>query len=135
VRIEGDIAALAAERALKEDIAEAIKILAQIKKRLDEGASQIEQFLEYDKELHLTIAQMTGNPAYMFILRAIHNNIHRFYDQFLPKREGVLLDNYRNHCKTIEAIEKKKPNDARKLAEYHVHQNYRIMTKKELLVW
>ncbi len=130
--IEGDVANLAAQRAQKPDIDQLKIVLNDLKIQVDKGTSHFHKFLEEDKKFHLYLSHITGNPIYIFILKTIHDNIHRFYEDLLPKREDVLLENFKDHCEISIAIENKRNKEAMKHAENHVRRNYRFMTKKEL---
>ena len=118
--IEGKVASLAAERARDEDVERLKALLGEASKHLAGNETDWEAFLRIDKRLHLELANISGNPLYMYIFQAIHGNIHRYYETYLPKVEEHHREEYNNLCNIVRAIEERDPSKAAALAEYHV---------------
>lgn len=130
--VEGIIAAHAAQRHGKEDITKLKKLLAKARKCVERGRSQRDSFINIDKQIHMTLAEITGNPIYISVLHSIHDNIHRYYDRFLSMEKPELEENYQDLCDIIEAIESGRVEQARELAQHHVKRfNRYMMIKKE----
>jgi DNA-binding FadR family transcriptional regulator len=120
--VEGSMAAQAAERRSAADIRRLKELLAEARVCVQTGRQRRDDFLEADKQIHLTIAATTQNPIYQSVLASIHENIHRYYDRFLSMKERELKENYQDLCNLVEAIDKGNADDARRLARAHVQR-------------
>ncbi len=127
--VEGSVAALAAERAKKEDIERLKELLKEARKHLEGGASHWDAFIRVDEQLHLALAHITGNPLYISIEQTVHENIHRYYMKFLPWKETVMGENYQDLCDIVAAVEHGDGVRARSLAQSHVHRFHQYMEK------
>ncbi len=125
--VEGIVAGLAVERAKSEDIQHMKRLLADAKTHLDEGASGWDEFIRVDNQLHMALAHIAGNPIYKSVLRTIYDNIRRYFDQFLPREEGLLQENYQDLCEIVEAVEQRQAARAHLLVQNHVYRFNRIM--------
>jgi len=128
--VEGMVAGLAVERAKSEDIQYLKKLLADAKTHLDEGASGWDNFIHVDNQLHMALAHIAGNPIYESVLQTIYDNIHRYFDQFLPREEGLLKENYRDLYEIVKAVENGQAAQAHLLVQNHVYRFNRIMEEK-----
>ena len=99
--MEGIIAAHAAEKHAKEDIQKLKQLLTRARTCVAKGRSQRNAFLAVDKQIHMTMADITGNPIYISVLHSIHDNIHRYYEQFLSMEEPELQENYQDLCSIV----------------------------------
>jgi len=129
--VEGIIAAHAAQRRRLEDILKLKQLLAEARKCVEGGRSRRDAFISIDKQIHMAMADITGNPIYISVLHSIHANIHRYYDRFLSMEERELEENYRDLCDIVTAVEKGRVEQARELARQHVKQFNRYMNNKE----
>ena len=125
--VEGIIAAHAAQWRNKEDIANLKKLLTKARACVEKGRSHRDAFIQIDKQIHMTLADITGNPIYISVLHSIHDNIHRYYDRFLSMEKRELEENYQDLCAIIEAIESSQASQARELARQHVKRFSRYM--------
>jgi len=130
--VEGIVAGLAVERVKGKDIQYLKKLLADAKTLLDEGASGWDAFLRVDNQLHMMLAHIAGNPIYESVLKTIYDNIHRYFDQFLPREEGLLRENYRDLCEIVEAVENGQAAQVRLLVQNHVYRFNRLMEERAL---
>ncbi|HUV59186.1 MAG TPA: FadR/GntR family transcriptional regulator [Desulfatiglandales bacterium] len=130
--VEGIVAGLAVERVKSEDIHYLKKLLADAKTHLDEGASGWDNFIHVDNQLHMALAHIAGNPIYESVLQTIYDNIHRYFDQFLPREEGLLRENYRDLCEIVEAVENGHAAQAHLLVQNHVYRFNRLMEERAL---
>ena len=130
--VEGIVAGLAVERVKAKDIQYLKKLLADAKTLLDEGASGWDAFLMVDNQLHMMLAHIAGNPIYESVLQTIYDNIHRYFDQFLPREEGLLRENYQDLCKIVEAVENGQAAQAHLLVQNHVYRFNRLMEERAL---
>ena len=128
--VEGIVAAHAAERHTAEDIKILRQLLAQAHECVAQGSPRRNAFIKLDKQIHMNMAVITGNPIYISVLHSIHDNIHRYYDRFLPMESRELHENYQDLCGIIQAVENGQADLARKLARSHVLR-FRHLTKDE----
>jgi DNA-binding FadR family transcriptional regulator len=129
--VEGIIAAQAAKLHNKQDIKKLKQLLSKALEYVEKGRSERNSFIEMDKQIHMTMAEISGNPIYISILHSIHQNIHRYYDRFLSMDETELQENYQDLCSMVEAIETGQVDRARELARHHVKRFNQYMKKKE----
>ena len=129
--VEGIVTGLAAERTKKEDIQYLMNLLKEAKIHIDEGVSHWDEFIRVDNTLHMAMAHIAGNPVYQSVLQTVHDNINRYYDQFLPKEEEIMRENYQDLCGIVKAVEDRQADKSRILAQDHVHRFYRFMEEKE----
>ena len=125
--VEGIVAAHAAERHTADDIKLLRQLLAQAHKCVNQESPQRNAFIKLDKQIHMNMAVISGNPIYISVLHSIHDNIHRYYDQFLAIENHELRDNYQDLCEIIQAVENGQADLARKLARNHVLRFSRYM--------
>jgi len=128
--VEGIVAGLAVERAKKEDIQYLKNLLAEAKTNLDEGSSHWDDFIQVDNQLHMALAHIAGNPIYESVLQTIYDNIHRYFDQFLPREEEILRENYRDLREIVKAVEKGQAAQAHLLVQNHVYRFNRLMEER-----
>ena len=129
--VEGIVAAHAAERYTQKDIIKLKELLANAHECVAKGSSHRNAFIEIDKRIHMTMAEITENPIYISVLHSIHDNIHRYYDRFLSMQDPELEENYQDLYNIIEAVEKGRADQARKLAQNHVQRFNFYMKKRE----
>jgi DNA-binding FadR family transcriptional regulator len=120
--VEGSIAAQAAERRNPSDIRKLKDLIDVARGCLEFGRQRRDEFLEVDKQIHMTIAATTRNPIYQSVLTSIHDNIHRYYDRFLSMDDRELLENFRDLCELVDAIDRGAADDARRFAREHVRR-------------
>jgi DNA-binding FadR family transcriptional regulator len=124
---EGNAAALAAERATPEDIAEMKRMLSIAADHVQSGIRSWEGFYDADTDLHIAIARASGNSVYEFVLKMVHGNIQRFYQAYPLRDEPTMRENYQDLCEIVDAIEKRQPTVVRSLVQSHVRRFNRYM--------
>ncbi len=108
IKIEGSLMELAASRATKKDIKELETLFNQAKACYEKN--DWENFLKTDERMHTYIGTMTRNPVFQFVQKSIHDNIHRYYAEYLPMNKERTLENLTDFEKIIDAM---KVNDAK----------------------
>jgi DNA-binding FadR family transcriptional regulator len=84
--LEGMLARRAALRAGPEGIGELRGLLASAEDLAAAGPAQWEAVMEVDKEVHLALARLGGNPLHHFFLATVHDNLHHYHiSAFLPR--------------------------------------------------
>ena len=129
--VEGIVAAHAAKRRTKEDISRLYELVEVARNCVAGGTSQRNAFIEIDKQIHMTLAQVAKNPIYISVLHSVHENIHRYYDRFLSMEERELQENHQDLCDLVKAVENGQTDQARQLARGHVQRFNRYMKKRE----
>jgi GntR family transcriptional regulator, transcriptional repressor for pyruvate dehydrogenase complex len=128
--VEGAVAGMAARRAAPGEIETLQTLLAEAEAHYSQGLSQWNDFVRVDEKIHMALAEISGNPIYRFILRTVHDNIHRYYDRFLSMGETELDENYRDLCRIVAAVAQGDAVRAREVAEAHVVRFNRYMAMK-----
>ncbi|MCG6909637.1 MAG: FadR family transcriptional regulator [Deltaproteobacteria bacterium] len=128
--VEGSILALAAERASPEDVEKLKALLEKARVYLGKGTAARDDFIDTDIRIHLLLAEITGNPIYVSLIHSVHRNIHQYYDRFLSMGPSDLRENYQDLKIMIEAVEKGHANQARIIAQNHIHRFNRRMKQK-----
>jgi DNA-binding FadR family transcriptional regulator len=114
----------------REDV-ELKKLVEAARKCVDGGISQRDAFIGIDKQIHMTLARVAENPIYISVLHSVHDNIHRYYDQFLSMDRPELQENYQDLHDLVDAVEKGQADNARRLARDHVHRFNKYMKRRE----
>ncbi|MCP3875921.1 MAG: FadR family transcriptional regulator [Desulfobacteraceae bacterium] len=102
IKIEGSLVEIAASRATKEDIKE-LEILFNKAKGYYEK-DDWGNFLKTDEKMHMYIGTMTRNPVFQFVQKSIHDNIHQYYEEYLPMNKKRTLENLTDFEKIIKAM-------------------------------
>jgi DNA-binding FadR family transcriptional regulator len=129
--VEGMVTGLAAERAKEEDIELLKRLLGEAKTFVAKGVSHWDEFIQVDNMLHMALAHIAGNPVYQSVLKTVHDNIIRYYDRFLPRKEQNMRENYEDLCGIVKAVENGQSTEARLLAQEHVNRFNRFMEEME----
>lgn len=130
--VEGSVASLSARRATAADIQRLRKLLSQARALVDQEPVDRDAFLETDKQIHLELANISGNPVYIFVLRSVHDNIHQYYYRFLSMKKPEFMNNYQDLKEIVGAVERGQADEARVLARSHVIKFFRLMQQREI---
>lgn len=128
--VEGIVAGLAVQRAAEKDVEGLKELLKEAETHLAAGRSQWDSFIKLDNRLHMALARIAGNPIYESILKTIYENIHRYFDRFLERKEEIIEENYRDLCEIVRAVEEKDAARANRLVKDHVSKFNRLMEQK-----
>lgn len=118
--VEGMVAAMAANRATEADIRNLKGLLKEAGDFLNQGTPGWDAFIRVDNQIHMTLAKMAGNPVYESVLRTVYDNIHRYFDRFLPREESIIEENYRDLKEIVKAVEGGRAEKASRLVQDHV---------------
>jgi DNA-binding FadR family transcriptional regulator len=121
-RVEGDVVILATSRMTASDTRILKTLLNEARKCLDRGSEAVSDFLTADKNIHLYFAKITGNPIYISILKTIHENIRRYYDEFLVMEEPEMNENLQDLEDVVKAMESGEAEKAGSIARTHVRR-------------
>ena len=130
-RVEGDVVVLATSRMKASDTRNLKALLNKARKCVDRGAEAVSDFLTADKNIHLYFAKITGNPIYISILKTIHENIRRYYDEFLVMEEPEMKENLQDLENVVAAMESGAAEAAGDIARTHVRRFNGYMEMRE----
>jgi GntR family transcriptional repressor for pyruvate dehydrogenase complex len=128
--VEGIVTGTAAELAGKKEIKDLEALLSQAQDCCRQGLSAWKEFIRIDEKMHMTLAEIARNPLYRFILRTVHDNIHQYYDQYLPGSVPEMKENLKDLEKIVKAVAAGKAKKAQKLARDHVYRFNLYMQKR-----
>ncbi len=127
--LEGLVASRAAEKATEKDIAVLKGLLEEGEALLSEKIFDWKAFLDVDRRMHIGVASIARNPIHEFILTSIHENIFRYYENYLPKTKKVSRLNYKDMFDLVQAIEQGDEALAAQKAREHVGHGWSFMKK------
>jgi DNA-binding FadR family transcriptional regulator len=120
--VESSVAAIAARRAQPPDLIDLEALLKEAQGFKDMGVDYWREFVDVDKHIHQALAHITGNPMYIAVHQAVHDNIQRYYEQFLPWTPEMLQENYQDLCDIVQSVKEGKDDRARHQAHRHVQR-------------
>lgn len=120
--VEGEVAALAAQRATPDDIKVLENLLQRTRHFKEQGQDVSQEFLEADMQVHLKLAEIAGNPIYHFVHLSVHDNIGRYYERYLTMDDSEMLENFQDLESIVQAVAKGHSEEARRLAVDHVYR-------------
>lgn len=120
--LEGTVAGLAAERATNGDLTVLKNLYDQTVAAFDAGREQWDTAIRCDEQIHLALARIAGNPLFIAVLETVYQNIHTYYESYLPMEESVLAENINDLKVIIDAVAKKDSAKAHDRARHHVRK-------------
>jgi DNA-binding FadR family transcriptional regulator len=129
--VEGNVVALAAKRATPSDIRQLRLLLEEARQYKENGISHQDAFIRVDELLHQALARISQNPMYTSILQTLHENIHPYFENFLPRDPHVIEENFSDLCDIVQAVENGDAKKARTLAQRHVRRFNQYMIQKK----
>jgi len=129
--VEGNVVALAAKRATPSDLRQLRLLLEEARHYKENGISHLDAFIRVDELLHQALARITQNPMYTSILQTLHENIHPYFENFLPREPHVIEENFSDLCEIVQAVENGDAQKARRLAQLHVRRFNQYMIQKK----
>lgn len=128
--LEGVVASRAAAKATQKDIALLKGLLEEGEALFSEERFDWKEFLDVDRRMHIAVSAVARNPIHEFILTSIHENIFRYYENYLPKAKKVSRQNYEDMLQLVRAIEKGDEALAAETAREHVGHGWSFMKKR-----
>lgn len=126
--VEADIASLAARRRTGEDLAHLAGILEAARYHL-ETAYDWDAFIAADGKFHQALARIARNPLFSLVQRAVHENIHEYYEAYLARKRVILNENHRDLMALYNAVKAGNGDRAAALMRDHVVKFDRHMTR------
>lgn len=122
--LEPEMAALAASKASEEQVIEMQQVINLMDRSL-EGIDPLENFLYADHKFHNLLAESTGNPLILMLIKPL-GVLMRNQQQFhLYQVKGGPIKSQNYHRAILEAIKNKNPEEARTAMRDHIQQVYR----------
>ncbi len=129
--MEGNVVALAATRATRTDILELKELLNEARLYMEKGISHQDSFIKVDEHIHQALARISQNPVYISVLQTIHENIHPYFENFLPREPQIIEENFKDLLEIVEAVENNDAIKARLIAQQHVKRFNQLMIQKK----
>lgn len=129
--VEGIVAAMATARASKKDIRMLEALVAEAQRHVATGPAAWDDFVNVDKRFHQALARISGNSIYILINQMVHDNIQRYYDDFLPVDNRVLTENFSDLRQILDIVKSGDSEAARKVAIRHVQRFSEYMESTE----
>ncbi|MFZ7124958.1 MAG: FadR/GntR family transcriptional regulator [Desulfobacterales bacterium] len=129
--VEGTVAAMAAQRATGKDLEQLDRYIREAEETVRLGVHHWREFVQVDQKIHQALAKITGNPMYIVVHQMVHDNIQRYYEQFLPWTEAMLQENFEDLRQIVELIRQRRKSEARALAQKHVRRFNGYMMARE----
>jgi DNA-binding FadR family transcriptional regulator len=118
--LEGEASSMVAQHVTPQMAAELNGLLAKAREVLEKNPADWEGHYDYDDEIHVAIARMTGNELFIAVLSSLHFKMLDEDDRFAPKAPELLWENYEGLSKIVTAIVQQKPEEAELAAREHV---------------
>ena len=117
--IESDIASLAAQRGTAQDLETLSEILDEAGSHLDDPYDW-DGFIGADGRFHQQLAKMAGNQLFSLVQKAVHENIHEYFETYLSRRWEILEENYNDLKSIYLAVKRGDAKEAATLMGSHV---------------
>jgi DNA-binding GntR family transcriptional regulator len=129
--VEGDVVRLATSRLKDADIDALDKLLEEARDSIDRGAGAVPDFLTADINIHQYFAKITGNPIYTSLFKTIHNNMRRYFEEYLFKEVSEMKEDLRDLENVVAAMKKGDAELACKILCNHVRRFNTYMESRE----
>ncbi len=126
--VEADIASLAAQRRTPEDLEILAKILEEARHHLTE-AYDWDAFIAADGRFHQELARIARNRLFSLVQKAVHENIHEYYEAYLSRKPEILDENHQDLIDLFNAVKDGNGVRAAALMSSHVVKFDRHMTR------
>jgi len=118
--LEGDAARHAARNGDPDSLSRLDRVMEEIRTLAQGAPDNWEGFNRLDAEFHLILARMGGNPLVEANLSTIHENIHTYFQQYLPFSRELLEQDVADLERIRAAVAEADPDEAERLARGHV---------------
>jgi DNA-binding FadR family transcriptional regulator len=126
--LEGLVTCRAARQAEAGRMAEIDRLLQQAEILAGQGAAQWEAFMQADRDIHLALARLAGNPLHLFFLETVHTHFHRYHiNAYLPRDEATIRVTLAELQAIVKAVSRGEAERAESLAREHVRRATQAM--------
>jgi DNA-binding FadR family transcriptional regulator len=128
--LEGIVTRRAAEAARTGDTTTLRRLLAEAAECAEHGAERWEEFMRIDRDVHLALARLAGNPLHHFFLETVHTNVHRYHiTAYLPRTDATIRRTLSELEDIVAAVCRGRGERAESLAREHVARATAIMRR------
>jgi DNA-binding FadR family transcriptional regulator len=128
--LEGLVTRRAALAARARDTGELRRLLAEAGRCAAGGVARWEELMRLDRDIHLALARLAGNPLHHFFLETVHTNFHRYHiTSFLPRTEETIRRTLAELAEIVEAVCRGQAEEAERLAREHVRRATDVMQR------
>jgi DNA-binding FadR family transcriptional regulator len=117
--IEKSVTSIAAQKADSKDIRLLKYLLEDVSSFIGKGSGWVDGFIEADKALHISIAQISENPLVSKALEATFG-LDRYFNRFLNLSPALMEENLNDLRDMVEAIENHQPETAGRICHSHI---------------
>ena len=129
--VEGDITALAAQKATSEEISQLRSLAESAAGYLRNHRTEYRNFYALDQSFHIELARITGNPVYLMVAKSVHANIMKYYEDHLKMGPEDMRQNVEFFFDTVDILRMRQVNEAKILAESHVmHFGRKMLSRR-----
>jgi GntR family transcriptional regulator, transcriptional repressor for pyruvate dehydrogenase complex len=129
--LEGIVARRAALRAETGMAAALAPLLRHAETLAEGGAANWDAFMQADREIHLALARIGGNPLHHFFLETVHTNLHRYHIiRYLPRTAKTIRTTLAELQAIVAAVTAGAAQRAEALARNHVRRATAAMKKR-----
>lgn len=125
--LEGHAAEQAAQTASPEDLHGLRDILGRIREHAACRPEDWETFNGLDAQFHQALARMGENPLVEANLKTVHENVHTYFQKYLPFSRDLLDRDIRDLAEILAAVEQGDAMSAGRLARDHVARFAELM--------
>lgn len=129
--LEGLLTRRAALRAGSKNTGELKRLLKQAMELAEAGVAHWDAFMRVDRDIHLAIARIAGNPLHHFFLETVHSNFHRYHiSAYLPRDEETIQTTLAELKGIVTAVSRGNAERAETLAREHVQRATTAMQQR-----
>lgn len=127
--LEGMLARRAAQRAATgADLGPLQTRLSAARDLAAAGPEAWEAFMEADKEVHMAVSRVAGNPLHHFLLQTVQDNLHQYHvSAYLPRDERMIRTTLEELQELVAAVARGDGDRAEAVAREHVARATGIM--------
>ncbi len=130
-RVEGDVVILATSRMTDADIEALERLLEEARQCVARGPEAITDFLSADIKIHQYFAKITGNPIYISLFMTIHNNVRRYFEEYLFRDVAEMDEDLQDLENVVAAMKKGEADKACEEIRSHVQRFNQYMQERE----
>lgn len=119
--LEGVVALRAAERATEDDKQELLRLRELFLALREKGLSSWDEMIDADRQVHVLLPKIAGNPVHKFFLETVHENLQlKNIDKYLPRTNSIFTENCDDMAEVTLAVVEGRGEDARAVILRHV---------------
>lgn len=121
--LEGLVTRRAALQADSTRMSDVERLLEKAEDLAHQGPAHWDAFMQADRDVHLALARLAGNPLHHFFLETVHTNFHRYHiNAYLPRNNVTLRVTLIELKAIVKAVSRGEADRAEALAREHVRR-------------